>query len=102
MRKILYSPGFGAGWSTWIDAPTKFVCEYKPIIESLERNEKLTESHPSVIQFINDCKENYNEDPYLGGLKDLRLFELDDGDQYRIEEYDGNERVVTRDTADWN
>lgn len=39
MRKILYSPGYGAGWSTWGgDTPEqkKFMLEYKPFIEALE------------------------------------------------------------------
>lgn len=40
MRKILYSPGYGAGWSTWggnTTAQKKFMLEYKPFIEALER-----------------------------------------------------------------
>ena len=42
MRKILYSPGWGAGWSTWNSSiPTKFICEYQPIIEALEKGEDL-------------------------------------------------------------
>lgn len=102
VMKVLYSPGFGAGWSTWIDVPTKFACEYQPIIDAIERGEKLTEDHPCVIQFIEDCKKQHDEYPYLGGLKNLRIFELNEGDQYRIEAYDGSESVVTRNTAEWN
>jgi hypothetical protein len=94
MRKILYSPGFGAGWSSWISAPPKFVCEYQPIIDAIERGEDLSPSHPAVVQFADECKERYGTDPYLGGLEDLRIHAVDDGVMVRIDEYDGSESVV--------
>jgi len=39
MRKILYSPGFGAGWTSWHDGSKEaklFMLEYRPFIEYLE------------------------------------------------------------------
>ena len=39
MRKILYSPGFGAGWVSWNDEGRDeqlFMLEYQPFIERLE------------------------------------------------------------------
>ena len=101
MRKILYSPGFGAGWSTWMDVPTKFSCEYAPIISAIERGEKLNEDHPAVIQFVADCKELYKENAYLGGIGDLRIFNVPEGEVYRIEEYDGAESVQLRSMTEW-
>lgn len=56
---------------------------------------KLTSEHPAVKQYVEECKEKFGEDPYLGGLEDLTIFECDDHVVVRIEEYDGAERVVT-------
>ncbi len=40
MRKILYSPGYGVGWTTWYSSDNKakilFMLEYVPFIEALE------------------------------------------------------------------
>lgn len=39
-RKILYSPGFGAGWTTWAhsdaSAVRRFMLEYQPFIDAVE------------------------------------------------------------------
>lgn len=101
-RKILYSPGFGAGWSTWISVPTKFACEYQPIITALENKEVLTEEHPAILQFVKDCKEQFDEKPYLGGLSDLIIGEISDDEQYQINEYDGAENIITKSSQEWN
>ena len=113
MRKILYSPGFGAGWSTWMhNIPTKFVCEYQLIIEAIEKAEKLVKDdvwdikiedcHESVQKFIKECEERFNKIPYLGGLKDLCIYEVPEGSLYRITEYDGSESVELNTETDWN
>jgi hypothetical protein len=40
MRKVLYSPGFGAGWSSWNSGEkAKFMLEYQPLIDAIERGE---------------------------------------------------------------
>jgi len=36
-----------------------------------------------------------------GDVASLRICELPDGTEYRIDEYDGNESVETRDSYDW-
>jgi hypothetical protein len=44
MTKILYSPGFGAGWSTWSDdsdEQTKFMLTFEPLIEAIEKGEDV-------------------------------------------------------------
>lgn len=102
-RKILYSSGYGAGWSTWMHRiPTKFACEYPPIIEALEKGETLNDAHPAVLQFVKDASEQFDEEPYLGGIEDLRFMEIDDNDKYQISEYDGSESVKVKSAQDWN
>ena len=107
MRKILYSPGFGAGWSTWQeDVPKVFACQYPPIIAALENDEELVlnkdvsdhkrepeDYHQAVRQYLKDCKELYNAEPYLGGIDDLCIFSCEDHAMVRIKEYDGAESV---------
>lgn len=94
-RKILYNPGYGAGWSTWQSGvPPSFSCTYQPIIEALERGESLSEEHPAVKQYVAECQEKFNEDPYLGGLHDLKIYDAPDGVAVRVDEYDGFESVV--------
>lgn len=100
--KILYSPGWGAGWSTGAggsDEFQKFMLTYPPLIEALERKEKITEDHPAVKQFLRDAEEKYNETPYVGGAKDLRIAEV--SGPFRVEEYDGNESVIEPNDQTW-
>lgn len=116
MNKILISPGYGAGWSTWNSNPNpevrKFILTYPPLIEYVEQggtfseaetrikyepdNETriLTALHPVLRQFLEDLQEKFPEADYfyLGGARDLEVFEVDG--PFRIEEYDGFESVT--------
>ena len=112
-RKILYSPGFGAGWVSWEGNPEiqKFMLTYQPIIDFLEGggNFKLAETdnanaeeklHPILAQFARECQEKFGSVPYLGGARDLMVATVD-GD-IKIDEYDGSESIVYRyDTEGW-
>lgn len=43
-RKILYSPGFGAGWSSWCHGEREeviFMLTFKPLIEAIETGEPI-------------------------------------------------------------
>lgn len=101
-RKILVSPGFGAGWSSWADNReiAKFMLEYQPLIEFLENggviedsydNRDLVKNNPILAKFAEECQEKFGEVPYLGGARDLRVREV--GGRVRINEYDGSESV---------
>lgn len=118
MTKILYSPGFGAGWSTWAhnDDPEfqRFILTYPPIIDALERGEKLIPDehrwdgpeemlpyvHPVLRQFLADLKERFGETYfYLGGADDLCIAEVHG--PFRIDEYDGSESIVEKSDQEW-
>jgi hypothetical protein len=115
MRKVLYSPGYGAGWSTWngnTKEQKRWLCEYQPFIEYLEKNERM----PKVprgsmdgyditdlgMQVIRDWKAAFPGEPipYLGGMDDLTIGYVGDGEQYHIREYDGFEKIITRDMVE--
>lgn len=115
MRKILYSPGYGEGWSTW-NAHTKeqirFLTEYPPLIEYVEGNggdlpnrrgvwfedeEEKILAIPAIQQLIREWKEKFPDEPelYLGGIKGLSIRKIPSDMRYFIEEYDGSESVIT-------
>lgn len=85
---VLYSPGYGAGWSSW-GAPLEAIF------------------HPKLIELVEDgnqnlitrelCQELFNEAWYIGGAEDLSIEWLPEGTAFEIEEYDGYEsiRVMT-------
>lgn len=121
MRKILYSPGFGAGWSTWADdRMKKWMCEYTPLIEAIEAGEEVWDEqlnynyhdllyldenykeinpeaesffHPAMWKFILDSQDKWGTVPYLGGARDLEVYTCSDDTLVRISEYDGSESV---------
>jgi hypothetical protein len=113
--KILYSPGFGAGWSSWCSGDReqqKFMLSYLPLIGAIENGMDIgfDESRPyadqqpyrpgSVLeQFAIDFKKRFDERPYLGGARDLDVTEVTE--PFRIHEYDGSESVEIRDRIGW-
>lgn len=117
MTKILYSPGFGAGWSTWNSSTSpefqKWMLTYQPLIDALERGEKLVPDelrfgmgddsekfHPALQQFIREAKEKFGEGyVYVGGAWNLKVGEV--SGPFRIDEYDGNESIVEAANETW-
>jgi hypothetical protein len=110
MRKILISPGYGAGWSSWHSGnleEQKFALEYQPIIDFLEAGGKfIVKSHhwderdPSKIfeepggsvlkQFLVDLKEKFGDTYfYLGGARQLTVVEI--SGRVKVTDYDGYE-----------
>lgn len=88
---VLYSPGFGAGWSTWAGGNEEFYVFDGGLVALAER--KATSG--DVEDYL---KEKFGQDHYhyLGGWEQVRIEWLDQGARFVIEEYDGSEslRVV--------
>lgn len=115
MRKILYSPGYGAGWVSWFHGTReqkRFMLEYKPFIDEIEEadtNDRITvfeqyyklsgdkyfETIDCVIQFKKDWDARFPCKPYpcFGGLRDLAIYEVHDDCLVKIDDHDGNEHV---------
>lgn len=88
---VIYSPGHGAGWSTWADSKEKQSMVFDPVIAQM------------IIDKANSAKlhavaaERY-PNAYLGGLDDCEVEWLPVGTVFEIDEYDGSESIRT--TAD--
>lgn len=88
---VLYSPGFGAGWSTWNDMRADMV--FCPeIVEKILSGEKVT------VEF---CEKVLGDGLYFGGASDLEVVWLSKGTVFTIDEYDGSESLNIRDNMDW-
>lgn len=99
--KILYSPGFGAGWSTWSSGKeAEFLLTYQPIIEFLENNPDKSVPQTLLDQLSDECKERFDLEPYLGGADDLCVDDIPDGTLFKIREYDGSESVEVLNTSE--
>ena len=90
---VLYSPGYGAGWSTW--------CYNDDLVETLLFHplivEKVESGHENEITtewLVQQFGEEF-EDVYCGGADQLEIAWLPEGTAFRIEEYDGFETVVS-------
>lgn len=100
MRKVLYSPGFGAGWVTWnrcfsIDSQ-RLMLEWEPLVKAVEAGEKITEHHPAIKSLEAAMSliegESVEDAIYCGGLEDLEV--ATGTGMVLVEEYDGSESLV--------
>jgi len=82
--KVLISPGYGAGWSTW---NTKELATDKRVIEAFESGMDEDE----MEDFLE--KLGY-KDVYMGGYYDCEIVEVPKGSRFIIEEYDGHESIL--------
>jgi hypothetical protein len=94
---VLYSPGFGAGWSTWQHDPgVRMAMLFDPqIADIVDRGGSDWQERAEAVASI-----KYPES-YLGGLHDLQVEWVPIGTDFRVTEYDGNETVEFRDQIDW-
>ena len=90
---VLYSPGFGAGWSTWADPEIREEIVFDPAIVELVEQERWEELEAFVVLKYPDL--------YTGGLRDLIISWIPQGLQFQITDYDGNESIELRDQIDW-
>lgn len=88
--KVLISPGYGAGWSTW-NSPEMAVDER--LIEAFENG--ISEEGMKQL-----CEE-LGYESYMGGFEDLEIVEVPSGSLFKIRVYDGYESIEVFDDSDW-
>ncbi len=93
---VLYSPGYGAGWSTWgADV-------FDPLAVAAMLWNQTNEYQISQDQY-EEVYKRFNGDEYVCHLwyKNLEIVWMEPGTQFRIEEYDGFERIKYKEDTDW-
>ena len=89
---ILYSPGFGAGWSTW--NPEYPDMAFDPgMIDLIANNEWDKAQTYATLKW---------PEASLEGFKNLSVTWLPQGTRFRVVEYDGAETIEIRDKIDWS
>ena len=87
---VLYSPGWGAGWSTWNDEALGYD---KRIVEYW-----LNES-PSSEEMKKFLKSLGYKETYMGGYSSLTIDWIPRGTMFYVDEYDGSESIRTPDSC---
>jgi hypothetical protein len=87
---VLYSPGYGAGWSTWNTVYPEII--FDPAIVKLVIEKRFDELETFVTLKY--------EKIYTGGLMDLEVVWVKEGRLFKIEDHDGNEFIEYKDEED--
>lgn len=82
---VLYSPGFGAGWSTWAEeCQREALCMDARIVGPVLTGDKAGAVAAAVAMFPNFFAE---------GAEDLKVAWIEKGRAFEVQEYDGSEAV---------
>lgn len=84
---VLYSPGYGAGWSTWESQYSEQLMFDKDIVQAV-----LDKDYNTAARI---AEEKYMA--FTSGASNLEITWLDIGTKFAIEEYDGYEDIVLYD-----
>lgn len=79
---------------TWKDTPGCW--EWRDPLEMDPDYYDVPRHDPLLVQIVEDMGDSAN-----GSFAKLRIEQLGDGVKYRIDEYDGNEQVMTQEDYDW-
>ena len=90
---VLYSPGFGAGWSTWAYDDTNQAM-------AMDRDLVLAFLDGGVDALVKITEQKYPGN-YTGGSEDVVVAWLPVGTAFEIREYDGSETLHTLDNVSW-
>ena len=99
MVAVLYSPGFGAGWSTWQheDELKEFVIFDRRLVEAVERGASKDEVGVMLEELF------FGSDLYIStsGWSDIEVAWLPVGTRFEITEYDGSEGIRAFDESEY-
>ena len=92
---VLYSPGYGAGWSTWnYEDGLDEILLFQPALVEMVRNNRLNEIDTDWL--VKNLGEEFRY-VYCGGAEQLEIKWLPEGTIFRVDEYDGSESITITD-----
>ena len=91
MTKIVYNACYGG-----FGISEKAFARYKELGGTCDWDRDIPRTDLALIQVIEELGEEAN-----GDCAEIYIVEIPAGTRYRIDEYDGNERVMTIDDYDW-
>lgn len=92
---VLYSPGFGAGWSSWNSDHRDFALFDAGLVALAERGATAEEAKRYAVE------KTGTEYFCILGWRDIKIAWMDPGTGFKIEEYDGSESIITQSDLDW-
>jgi hypothetical protein len=87
---VLISYGYGGGFYTW-GAPLEAIFDPK-LVELVE-----SEDFDGAEEYV----KNTYSGVYTGGVEDLEVVWVDEGEEFIINEYDGNESIQLKNKTEW-
>ena len=91
---VIYSPGFGAGWSTWNTEYDDEELIFDPGLADLIINKRPWDQIESYVTMKWPLI-------YVGGLEEAVVKWVVLGTKFKITEYDGSESIEFRDSDEW-
>jgi hypothetical protein len=88
---VLYTPGFGAGWSTWNQEVPEIL--FDPAIVKFVEKDQWAELETYVTLKYPGL--------YMGGMKDLAIAWVPEGALFKVNEYDGAESIELKENDRW-
>lgn len=95
---VLYSPDYGAGWSTWNPDYDRDLIFEPAIVDMITAIDSDTHEWVSRAELYLTLKY---PDMYIGDLTQLRVRWLPEGTQFYITEHEGRETLETHDSIPW-
>jgi hypothetical protein len=87
---VLISKNWGAGFHTW-GAPLESIFDPN-LVELVE-----SKDYEGAEKYVKNTYPNI----YTGGVRDLVVVWIDEGEDFIINEYDGNESIQLKNKTEW-
>jgi hypothetical protein len=99
---VLYSPGYGAGWSTWAEEAERQLLLFEPdIVQLVLERDSLQITSDEFNKQVEMLWELKQYESYCSPEK-LQVTWLHVGTKFRINEYDGSESIMLQQDDIWH
>lgn len=86
---VLYSPDYGAGWSTWTSEHAEFALFDSGLVWLAESKATQKDVDKYIKEALGDAYF------FTGGWRDIEIEWIPVGTMFKVDEYDGNESIHT-------